>query len=224
MGRSRVRQHVNPLTDKYQQVFQMPDWSDLFADLTAPLHLDIGCARGRFILEMAQRFPERNFVGVEIREPLVDDANEIRDQLGLKNLHYVFANINTSLQVLLDSLPTETLTWITIQFPDPWFKKKHHKRRVVQPDLVDILAKHTPQKLVLFCQSDVEEVALEMREKFLEHEKFVLAHDSFWLKENIFPVPTEREVATANKGEPSTVFFCIKKKKVARNRCLGDRP
>ncbi len=211
MGRSRVRQHVNPLTDKYQQVFEMPNWSDIFADLEAPLHLDIGCARGRFILEMAQQFPKRNFVGVEIREPLVDDANEIRDQLGLKNLHYVFANINTSLQVLLDSLPTATLTWITIQFPDPWFKKKHHKRRVVQPDLVDILAKHTPQKLVLFCQSDVEEVALEMREKFLEHETFVLAHDSFWLQENIFPVPTEREVATASKGEPVYRFLLHKK-------------
>jgi tRNA (guanine-N7-)-methyltransferase len=222
VGRSRVRQHVNPLTDKYQQVFQMPDWGSIFADLKAPLHLDIGCSRGRFILEMAQRFPERNFIGIEIREPLVADANAIRDQLGLKNLHYVFANINTSLQGLLDSLPPETLQWITIQFPDPWFKKKHHKRRVVQPDLVDLLAKHTPSKLVLFCQSDVEEVALEMRETFLEHENFVLAHDSFWLAENIFPVPTEREVATQNKGEP--VYRFLLHKGAPHSGSLRDRP
>lgn len=202
MGRSRVRQHVNPLTDKYQQVFQMPNWSEIYDNLDAPLHLDIGCARGRFILEMAQRFPERNFLGIEIRDPLVKDANEIRDELGLKNLHYLFANINTSLQVLLDSLPTEKLHWVTIQFPDPWFKKKHQKRRVVQPDLVDIFAKHTPASTIFFLQSDVEEVALQMREKFLEHESFVLVHEDFWLAENIFPVKTEREIATERREEP----------------------
>jgi tRNA (guanine-N7-)-methyltransferase len=55
---------------------------------------------------------------------------------------------------------------------------------------------------VFFLQSDVKEVAEEMREKFLEHEHFELTHDSFWLSENIFSVPTEREIATQNKGEP----------------------
>lgn len=202
MGRSRVRQHVNPLTDKYQQDVPMPQWAEIYETLDQPLHLDIGCARGRFILEMAQQFPERNFLGIEIRQALVTDANQIRDELRLKNLHYLFANINTSLQTLLDSLPTEKLTWVTIQFPDPWFKKRHQKRRVVQPDLVDILARHTPDTTVFFLQSDVEEVATEMREKFLEHERFELTHDSFWLSENIFSVPTEREIATQNKGEP----------------------
>ena len=202
MGRSRVRQHVNPLTDKYQQVFAMPEWEGIYADLNAPLHLDIGCARGRFVLEMAQRYPDRNFLGIEIRDPLVKDANDIRDRLQLKNLHYLFANINTSLQALLDSLPSDRLQWITIQFPDPWFKKRHHKRRVVQPDLVDILACHTPSDTVFFLQSDVEEVALEMREKFLEHSLFETEHSDFWLADNIFDVPTEREVATQNKGEP----------------------
>ncbi|NJN72129.1 MAG: tRNA (guanosine(46)-N7)-methyltransferase TrmB [Limnothrix sp. RL_2_0] len=202
MGRSRVRQHVNPLTDKYQQDVPMPEWAEIYETLDRPLHLDIGCARGRFILEMAQQFPERNFLGIEIRQPLVTDANQIRDEFGLKNLHYLFANINTSLQTLLDSLPTEKLTWVTIQFPDPWFKKRHQKRRVVQPDLVDILAKHTPDTTEFFLQSDVKEVAEEMREKFLEHERFELTHHSFWLPENIFSVPTEREIATQNKGEP----------------------
>ncbi len=180
----------------------MPAWDEIYADLAAPLHLDIGCARGRFILEMAQRYPERNFLGIEIRDPLVKDANDIRDRQQLKNLHYLFANINTSLQALLDSLPTASLHWVTIQFPDPWFKKRHHKRRVVQPDLVDILARHTPHDTVFFLQSDVEEVALEMREKFLEHDWFETTHSDFWLAENIFPVPTEREVATQNKNEP----------------------
>lgn len=180
----------------------MPDWTEIYADLNAPLHLDIGCARGRFILEMAQQFPDRNFLGIEIRDPLVVDANEIRDRLNLKNLHYLFANINTSLQALLDSLPSDRLHWITIQFPDPWFKKRHQKRRVVQSDLVDILANHTPDDVVFFLQSDVEEVATEMREKFLEHPRFDTDHKTFWLTDNIFPVPTEREVATQNKGEP----------------------
>lgn len=179
----------------------MPDWQQTYRHLNLPLHLDIGCARGRFILEMAQQFSDRNFLGIEIREPLVREANEIRDKLGLKNLHYLFANINTSLQTLLDSLPPEKLAWVTIQFPDPWFKKKHQKRRVVQPELIDIFAHHTPQTTLFFLQSDVEAVALEMRERFLEHPSFYVAHQEFWRPDSIFPVATEREIATQNKGE-----------------------
>ena len=188
----------------------MPNWAEIFSNLDAPLHLDIGCARGRFVLEMAKQFPERNFLGIEIRQPLVTDANEIRDELALSNLHYFFANINISLKALLDSLPTAKLTWVTIQFPDPWFKKKHHKRRVVQADLVDILARSTPADTTFFIQSDVEEVALEMREKFLEHKWFNATHETFWLADNIFPVPTEREIATQNKGEP-VYRVCLQK-------------
>jgi tRNA (guanine-N7-)-methyltransferase len=180
----------------------MPAWETIYEDLGRSLHLDIGCARGRFVLEMAKQYPEMNFLGVEIRRSLVADASEIRDQLGLKNLHYLFANINVSLKTLLESFPQNSLKWVTIQFPDPWFKKRHQKRRVVQSSLVKLFASDLPKEVNIVLQSDVEEVALEMRERFLENPRFQVLHEQQWLETSPFLVATEREIATLAKDEP----------------------
>lgn len=202
MARVRVRQHVNPLSHKYRQSIILPDWEKVYRKVTQPLHLDIGCARGKFLLNMAPLHSEINFLGIEIREPLVIEANQNRDSLGLNNLHFVFCNINLFLVTLLESLPPGVLEWVTIQFPDPWFKNRHLKRRVVQPELVDILAQYLAEGGKIFLQSDVEEVAKEMGDRFLSHPSFKKQHLDLWLAENPFPIATEREIATLNKGQP----------------------
>lgn len=201
MGRLRVRQHVNPLSSKYRQKLIPPDWQKIYQNLSLPIHLDIGCARGRFLLQMAQLQPDINFLGIEIREPLVIEANKLRDEHNLSNLHYVFTNINNNSELLLSSLPKNRLELVTIQFPDPWFKKKHFKRRVVQSELVESLAKYLKTDSQVFLQSDVEEVAKEMVNTFLSNSDFVALKDQVWLEENPLLVKTEREIATINKGE-----------------------
>jgi len=206
LPRVRVRQHVNPLSQKYQQSVACPDWSQVYGTPQRPLHLDIGCARGSFLLELAQLQPDRNWLGLEIREPLVAEANQRRTELGLTNLHYHFCNANLDLPALLASLPAGTLDWVTIQFPDPWFKKRHLKRRVVQPELVAALAEALPAGGRVFLQSDVEAVAVEMRDRFAAAPVFQLNHAEPWLAVNPLPVPTEREVATLAKGKP--VYRC----------------
>jgi hypothetical protein len=135
-----VRQHVNPLSRFFQLPLRLPQPAELFSDPGLPLHLDIGCARGRFLLAMAQQDPARNHLGVEIRRPLVAAAEADRTALGLGNLHYLFCNANVSLQDWLAELPAGLLERVSIQFPDPWFKKKHHKRRVLQPQLLLAIA------------------------------------------------------------------------------------
>ncbi|MGK7928212.1 MAG: tRNA (guanosine(46)-N7)-methyltransferase TrmB [Spirulina sp.] len=207
MTRVRVRQHVNPLSDKYRIPLVPPDWAQIYANLQQPLHLDIGCARGRFILEMAQLQPDRNFLGLEIREPLVTEANRKRDEVELNNLHYLFCNVNISLPILLKSLPDRVLDCVSIQFPDPWFKKRHAKRRVVQPKLVEELARSLPEGATISLQSDVEAIAKEMYEQFQQHPQFAKPHPEQWLSKNPFPVTTEREKATFAKGEP--VYRCL---------------
>ena len=151
---------------------------------------------------MAQVEPNWNFLGLEIREPLVVEANRIRDEMGLTNLHYLFANVNNSLISLLSTLPQDSLQKVTIQFPDPWFKNRHAKRRVVQPELVTELAKYLAVGGVVFLQSDIEFVAVEMCDRFDEHPAFEKLGTTTWLAQNPLPVPTEREIATQNKGEP----------------------
>jgi tRNA (guanine-N7-)-methyltransferase len=191
----RVREHVNPLSKKYQVPATPPDWSAIYAAPHQPLHVDIGCGKGHFVQDMAKLQGDRNFLGLEIREPLVDQANRWRDELGLRNLHYLFCNANNSIRPLLTSLPSDILQQVTIQFPDPWFKRRHQKRRVVQPELVVDLAEFLVPGGVVFVQSDVEEVAIEMRDRFDEHPDFTRQHDD-WLSDNPMPISTERERST----------------------------
>lgn len=202
MARVRVRQHVNPLSKKYQEIISPPHWEKIYSNLQQPLHLDIGCARGRFLLKMAQEQPDWNFLGLEIRDPLVEEANRLRDELGLTNLHYLFSNVNIDLDLLLSSLPPNLLQWVSIQFPDPWFKKRHGKRRTVQPELVATLAQYLPTGAHIFLQSDVEWLAIEMRDRVAAHPQFIPTHAELWLPENPLLVPTEREIATQNHGDP----------------------
>jgi tRNA (guanine-N7-)-methyltransferase len=198
----RVRQHVNPLSEKYQQPATPPDWEKVYVEPGLPLHLDIGCGRGQFLLTIAQQQPEWNFLGLEIREPLVRQANQWRVELGLTNLHYIFCNANNSLQPLLAALPDGILQRVTIQFPDPWFKKRHQKRRVVQPELVEAIAAYLTKGGTVLLQSDVKAVAMEMCDRFHEHPAFARQGSELWLDKNPLPVPTEREQSTLDRGEP----------------------
>lgn len=202
MPKVRVRQHVNPLSQKYQTPITPPKWEDIYAQPTQPLHLDIGCAKGEFLLSMATLQPDWNFLGLEIREPLVAQANAKVLELELKNVHFLFGNANNSLKPLLDSLVVGTLQRITIQFPDPWFKKRQAKRRVVQPELVNVLAAYLVDGGEVFLQSDVEAVAVEMCDRFAEHPAFDKLGTDTWLATNPLPVPTERELSTLSRGEP----------------------
>jgi tRNA (guanine-N7-)-methyltransferase len=201
MSLVRVREHVNPLSQKYQTPIAPPDWKAIYTNLTQPLHLDIGCGRGRFLLQMAQLQPDWNFLGLEIREPLVQQANDWKQELGLTNVHYLFCNVNNALRPILSSLPISVLQRVSIQFPDPWFKRKHQKRRVVQPEMVEDLAEFLSSGGLLFLQSDVKQVAVEMRDRFAAYPAFTqTALD--WLPENPLPVQTERELSTLQREEP----------------------
>ncbi|MBW4574161.1 MAG: tRNA (guanosine(46)-N7)-methyltransferase TrmB [Aphanothece sp. CMT-3BRIN-NPC111] len=202
MARVRVRQHVNPLSQKYQTPASPPDWEKVYADLTQPLHLDIGCGWGHFLSSMATRQADWNFLGLEIREPLVEEANERREELGLRNLHYLFCNVSNSLRPILESLPMGTLQRVTIQFPDPWFKKRQAKRRLLQAELVDTLAAYLANGGEVFLQSDVEQVAVEMCDRIGAHPGFQRQGGDTWLANNPLPVPTEREISTLSRGEP----------------------
>lgn len=200
MGRVRVRQHVNPLSRKFQFSVTPPNWTEIYNDINKPLHIDVGCGRGRFLWKFAQLEEHQNFLGLEIRQALVEEANHWRDQKQLTNLHYIFCNANYSLSSILASFPQEIITGVSILFPDPWFKSKHQRRRVVQPQLVEDLAQFMVSGGSVFLASDIEAVAIEMRDRFLEHPRFHLLSEH-WLTDNPLPVASEREIATINRHE-----------------------
>lgn len=198
MPRVRVHQHVNPLAPYYVFEPQPIELEKIFARFAQPLHLDIGCARGRFVLKMAQVEKNWNFLGVEIREPLVREANRIAEEQKLDNLHYEFCNAMLALGKLLEKIPADILQMVSIQFPDPWFKKKHAKRRMVNAELVAAVVEKIAAGGKIFVQTDIE---------FLSEEMFALFRENKNLREiptekNPFPVKTERESAVEEKNLP----------------------
>ena len=198
MGRVRVHQHVNPLSPYYRQSPTPVDIEAVFADPAKPLLLDIGCARGRFLLRMAEAEPKWNYLGVEIREPLVEEANRLAAEAGLQNLHYAFCNAMLWLERLLEGIPAGRLQNVTIQFPDPWFKKKHAKRRMVNREMVDTIAKYLAPGGRVFVQTDIEFLADEMFSLFRADERFIESPTDV----NPFPIKTEREKAVEDKQLP----------------------
>lgn len=196
--RVRVHQHVNPLSPFYTQEPQPLEISELFPVQTKPLFVDIGCARGRFLLKMAKASPEYNYLGVEIREPLVVEANRLADEAGLDNLHYSFCNAMLFIDKLFESIPQGKIEIVTIQFPDPWFKKKHAKRRMVNEEMVTTLAGKLDIGGKVFVQTDIEFLAKEMFALFRGNNSFVEQAAPI----NPFPVKTERETAVESKKLP----------------------
>ncbi|KAI0563877.1 tRNA (guanine(46)-N(7))-methyltransferase [Gracilaria domingensis] len=220
-GQVRVRQHLNPLARRWSRPITLPDdwYATAFEDTALPLVVDLGVAKGRFLLKMAQKERRFNFLGIEIREPLVHQANRCAEQLGLGNLFYLAGNANVSLLSILDGCPDGVLQQLLIQFCDPWFKKRHAKRRMVNEALVrdihHILCKsrgasHNFAEPRVFVQSDVLEVATEMTERFDQHGGFSRLENDHdlrvdrhgWLLRNPLGVATEREIAVTNKGLP----------------------
>ncbi len=198
MPRVRVHQHVNPLSPYYIFTPSPVKLGEIFADANLPLHLDIGCARGRFILKMAEIEKGQNFLGVEIREPLVTEANRLGKEANLTNLHYEFCNAMNEFGKLLESLPGDILQTVTIQFPDPWFKKKHAKRRMVNAELVETVTNHLAENGKIFIQTDIEFLAAEMFELFRANKNL----REIAVEKNPFPVKTEREKAVEEKNLP----------------------
>ena len=149
---------------------------------------------------MAHKVPDWNFLGLEIRLPLVERSLMKRDRDQQHNLHFIFCNANNSLKSLLPNYPG-TLQRVSIQFPDPWFKKRHQKRRVVQPELVTELVELMTDGGMVWLQSDIEAVCQEMCDRFDQHPGFT-KESAHWLSESPFPAQTDRERVTTEKGLP----------------------
>ena len=162
--------------------------------------------------------PLMNYLGLEIREPLVHQANRCAADANLHNLFYIACNVNVSLSAILQQAPRGVLKHVYVQFCDPWFKKKHAKRRMVTPKLVsdiyDAMRAANPGVLngvdvpFVFVQSDVLGLAEEMTALFDTHKGFKRVREKDgagegeyqWLQTNPIGLPTEREIAVLKKG------------------------
>lgn len=105
-------------------------WDEIFPD-TGPVELEIGSGKGRFLIEAAGRWPENNFLGVENAGRYLRRSVERVRKRNFRNVRLVRAD---GRDILTRWIPPQSLARIHIYFPDPWPKKRHHKRRIICPD------------------------------------------------------------------------------------------
>ena len=133
---------------------------DIF-DNVNPVTVEIGFGMGAATAIIAQNNPEKNYLGLEVHRPGVGKLlNEIEE----KNLSNLYIIEHDAIEVLENMIPDESVNAFHIFFPDPWPKKKHHKRRLVQRPRTDILAKKLAPGVYLYMATDWEpyaEFALE---------------------------------------------------------------
>ena len=134
-----MRQHVNPLSKNFFEIDPIPPLNEVFENPKLPLHLDVGCASGDFLFELSLKNANWNYIGIEIREKLVLNANLKMKSREHNNLYFFFGNANNIFDNSKNKSLIDSITSISFYFPDPWFKKKHYKRRVIQPEFINIL-------------------------------------------------------------------------------------
>ena len=153
-----MRQHVNPLSKNFNQIENVPSLVEMFGDSKLDLHLDIGCASGDFLFNLALVNTSWNYLGIEIRERLVKNAKSKVKEREIKNLYFVFGNAINILNDVQSKFIIKNVKSISFNFPDPWFKKRHYKRRVVQPEFINILSNYLPKGSLIFIKTDVKDL------------------------------------------------------------------
>ncbi|MDH3282685.1 MAG: tRNA (guanosine(46)-N7)-methyltransferase TrmB [Gammaproteobacteria bacterium] len=142
------------------------DLSRLFGR-KVPVIMEIGCGNGDTLVELAANGPHCDFVGVEVYRPGVGSTLLKLRRWGLVNVR-LFAQ--DAVDVLRDRIAAQTLTKILIFFPDPWPKKRHHKRRLIQPDFVCLAADRLVIGGQLHLATDCEDYAEHMLEVLASEE------------------------------------------------------
>ncbi len=191
-----MRQHVNPLSINFKKIIPVPPLNEIFEEPLKPLHLDIGCGQGSFLIELALKNKDWNYIGLEIREKLVLNAKLKQKKESIDNLFFAFGNADNLIQDFVGKFQKKIFYSVSFNFPDPWFKKRHHKRRVIQPELIYNLSKIMISGGFISIKSDVAELYKYMDSTITESSSFIkyeYKHDELNYSFNPINLKTNRE-------------------------------
>ncbi len=128
------------------------DLDDIFGR-SAPRTLEIGFGNGDALLAMATNQPQTDFIGIEVHRPGVGRLLRELEQRALTNVRVIRED---AVVVLEQCLPDDSLDRLLLFFPDPWHKKRHHKRRIVQAAFIELLARKMARGGILHMATDWE--------------------------------------------------------------------
>lgn len=140
---------------------QLLDFCNVFSQVK-PVWLEIGFGNGDALVDMASRYPNTNFIGIEVHEPGVGQALMGIESRSLQNVRIIQ---HDAIEVLQQMIPASALQRVLLFFPDPWRKKRHFKRRIVQKEFIELVADKLQSGGVLHCATDWQDYAEWMLEK-----------------------------------------------------------
>jgi tRNA (guanine-N7-)-methyltransferase len=144
------------------------DFEEVFGR-QAPVVLEIGFGNGDTLVELAAAAPEKNFIGIEVHDPGVGHCLIAAQDAGVSNLRLI---VHDAIEVLEHQVPDASLRRINLYFPDPWPKKRHHKRRIVQPRFLDLCAEKLEPGGAIHIATDWANYAEHIDEAFAQATRF----------------------------------------------------
>lgn len=158
----------------------------------AEKHLEIGFGMGDSLAKMAMLHPEHDFLGIEVYQAGIGHLLLQIEKFSLQNIRI----LNTdAMNVLKEQLEPQSIDVVYIFFPDPWHKKRHHKRRLIQKEFLDLLATVLKKNGKLYIATDWENYAEHILEVIEQHPAFVNQFD----KGNFAPRHEERPLTKFEK-------------------------
>jgi tRNA (guanine-N7-)-methyltransferase len=165
---------------------------------SAPRSLEIGFGNGENLAALAAAHPERDYLGIEVHRPGVGHLFMLAQRQNLANVR---ASAHDAVEVLRDQIPPRALDEVLVLFPDPWHKKRHHKRRLIQPPFVELVASRMKPDGVLRLATDWEHYALQMLEVLRASASFEnLSPGGDWVPRPEERAPTRFEKRGARLG------------------------
>ncbi|MAD91522.1 MAG: tRNA (guanosine(46)-N7)-methyltransferase TrmB [Gammaproteobacteria bacterium] len=137
---------------------------------TAPIVLEIGFGNGDSMVKMADEKPEKNYLGIEVYEPGIGHCLIMARNLALKNLRII---AHDAIEVLEHQIPLKSINRVNLYFPDPWPKKRHHKRRIIQTRFLKMIADRLKDNGTLNIATDWESYAEHIEETFSYADYFI---------------------------------------------------
>jgi len=158
----RQREAVEQLSDTYCLPFQkaLVNTEQIFGN-SNPLVMEIGCGMGETTVAIAANNPAINYFGVEVYPAGVGSLLARIDDTALKNVRVIS---HDAVEVLEQMIAPASLAGVHVFFPDPWHKKRHHKRRLIQPPMVELVVSRLQDGGYIHCATDWEPYAEQMLE------------------------------------------------------------
>ncbi len=149
------------------------DFTKIF-EQEAPLIVEIGFGNGSSLAAMAEANPDLNYLGIEVHRPGIGHLMLLLEEKGVKNVKIYH---HDAIEILEQKIPDHFLTGIHLFFPDPWHKRRHHKRRIVRPSFVELLNKKLIKNGYFHAATDWEHYANEMLKTLSTSEKLINTGD-----------------------------------------------